>query len=263
LTAIPNRRIVLRATWTALTNAPAAVAIAASADGAKLVAGAGFCCGPASSAGSFATSVDSGATWAATSLGSAFWNAVACSANGNRLVGANYGDTGFVYTSSDAGVNWAPTSAPSGNWISVASSADGSRLVAAQGGGLYIPGPGFGGPVYTSLDSGASWALNSLPAAFSVASSADGAKLLAAVRGGGIWTLESIRAPVLTLSPAGGNLVLSWTVPSADFVLQDSLDLTTTNWTDVPATPTFDFTKLQNQVTVPSAAGKRFYRLKH
>src|SRR5437867_4997647 len=175
--------------WTGLTNAPATVSVASSADGTKLVAGAGSCCGPGvSGPGAFATSTNSGAIWRDTGVGAGAWNAVASSADGSRLVAAVYG--GAIYVSADLGVTWTATSAPVGDWICVASSADGTKLIAAQGGGLYIPGPGFGGPVYTSADAGLTWTSNNVPEAFAVASSADGRKSVAGGNGGGIYTRQ-------------------------------------------------------------------------
>ena len=196
-----------------------------------------------------------------TGVASGFWNAVASSADGNRLVAAVY--SGAIYVSADSGASWMPTTAPTGNWMAVASSADGSKLIALQGGGLFIPGPGYGGPVYTSTDSGATWTSNNVPDAFAVASSADGNKLVAVLSGGGIWTSQSTPTPVLNISQSGTNLLLSWLVPSMDFVLQQNPDFTTANWTSVPTTPTLNFSNLQYEVTVPLLRDHRFYRLKH
>jgi hypothetical protein len=75
---------------------------------------------------------------------------------------------------------WTQTSAPITNWTAIASSADGVKLVAVASGGA----------IYTSTNSGASWApaTNAPDQAWrAVASSADGNKLIAAVRGGGIY----------------------------------------------------------------------------
>jgi hypothetical protein len=95
-----------------------------------------------------------------------------------------------------------------------------------------------------------------------VASSADGGKLIAAVDGGGIYTWETTRAPLLTVATASGKVVISWTIPSMDFELQQNSDLSTTNWTDITVTPTV--TNVQNQVTMPlPVGGNRFYRLKN
>jgi len=81
--------------------------------------------------------------------------------------------------------NWTLSDAPTEFWQAVASSADGSHLVAVA-----IEDPSIGpcdcleGTIYTSIDSGATWALTSAPLAewMSVASSADGSKLVAVSR---------------------------------------------------------------------------------
>jgi hypothetical protein len=58
------------------------------------------------------------------------------------------------------------------------------------------------------------------------------------------------------------SLGLSWLVPSTSFVLQQSFDLSSPNWTDTPTAPTLDFTNLHYEVTVSPSLGSRFYRLK-
>jgi hypothetical protein len=239
------------------------ISIASSADGTRLLAGTGPTCLGCFSA-AFDTSTNSGVTWMATSVTSSFaWNAVAASADGSKLVAVNADGSGLIYTSQDSGATWTTNSALSGNWISVASSADGTKLVAAQGGCCNPGGPVSGGPVYVSTDSGATWMSNNVPAAFAVACSADGSKLVAAVNGGGIWTSQAAPTPVLTIAPSGSNAVISWTVPSMDFVLQQNSDLATTNWTDLPTTPTLNLTNLQNQVVVSSFGSNRWFRLSH
>ena len=265
--------------------------VASSADGTRLVAG-GF---------PLYLSTDSGATWTASSAPGGSWSPVACSADGNTLAGLHfYGELivstnagatwrttninngwwtsaalsadgrsivavcrrrifqgnfypGEIYTSSNSGATWNLTSAPGNSWSSVASSADGTRLVTSSG------------SICTSMDTGATWTSNSVPGMnwSSVASSADGGRLVAVVNDGGIWTAQFTVAPLLLIRPSASNLVLSWTVPSLPFVLQENSDLSTTNWTDVPGTPELNFTNLQHQMTLPLPAGNRFYRLKY
>jgi hypothetical protein len=123
-----------------------------------------------------------------------------------------------------------------------------------------------GTQIYTSQNSGASWVSNAAPPLYwrSVASSADGTKLAAAAIGaGGVYTSQSIPAPQLSITPSGADLLVSWTMPSIDFLLQQNSDPTTTNWTDVPNAPALNLTNLQNWVTVPHSVNGRFYRLKH
>jgi len=51
-------------------------------------------------------------------------------------------------------------------------------------------------------------------------------------------------------------------VPSTRFALQESFDLGSTNWTDVPTMPNLNFTNLHYQVAVSPSLGSSFYRLK-
>jgi hypothetical protein len=78
-----------------------------------------------------------------------------------------------------------------------------------------------------------------------------------------IYTSQTTPTPSLSLTPSGSNLVISWTVPSMDFTLQQNSDLSTTNWMDVPTPPVLNLTNLQNQVIVSPTNGNTFYRLKH
>jgi photosystem II stability/assembly factor-like uncharacterized protein len=116
-------------------------------------------------------------TWTVTGSASNLWSAVACSADGSRLVAATGGQfaNGQIYLSSDSGTNWTPTSAPLQRWISVASSADGTKLIAAA----------YDWGIYTSADSGTTWSSNNVANVpfgtwMSVSSSADGSTLFAA-----------------------------------------------------------------------------------
>jgi hypothetical protein len=87
---------------------------------------------------------------------------------------------------------------------------------------------------------------------------------VAAVNGGGIYTAQLTPNPSLTIAPSGTNTVLSWIIPSVSFSLQQNLDLTTTNWTDVVTPPVLNLTNLRNQAVVaPPASSTAFYRLKH
>lgn len=195
--------------------------------------------------------------WRPTSAFNANWQAVAPSADGSKLVGVIY-LTG-IYTSTNSGTSWTKRSAPTINWQSVASSADGSQLVAGAGAlyGSYGPGP-----IYTSTNSGFTWISNSAPLQkwASVASSADGCKLAAVAYGGGIWTAQLAPAPRLNIT-APNALQLSWIVPSTNLVLQQNLDLTTTDWVTLTNVPTLNLTNLQNEVILSPTNWNAFYRL--
>jgi photosystem II stability/assembly factor-like uncharacterized protein len=174
---------------------------------------------------------------------------LACSSDGTKLVAA----TGLIWLSQDSGATWTQTGLPNASWPSIASSADGTKLVAVT----------YGSGIYTSTDSGNTWISNNVPTNSwrSVATSADGGKLAAVTDSGGIWTLQTTPIPQMTLTPGNGNLTLSWIIPSTNFVLQQNLDLTISNWTDVTNIPVLDLMNLQNEVTLPATNGSAFYRL--
>jgi hypothetical protein len=156
-------------------------------------------------------------------------------------------------------MTWASNNVPDTIiWDGDASSADGSRLVAVGQGGDVI---------YTSTNSGATWISNSVPNEiwYGVASSADGNKLAAIEESsgggsGGIWTSQTMPSPQLNLTPSPTNLTLAWTVPSTNFVLQQSTDLV--SWSVVTNPPVLNLTNLQNQVTLATSNASGFYRLK-
>ena len=86
--------------------------------------------------------------------------------------------------------------------------------------------------------------------------------------GTNIFAATNLASPIfeVSLPPAavgialsGTNPVLSWASPPGGFGLQRNCDLTTTNWLTVTNTPTV--TNGQNQVTLSSPTGNRFYRL--
>jgi len=234
--------------------------IASSADGSKLVAAAG-----GSTNGPIFTSTNSGVNWAeATNAPLARWYSVASSADGNVLMACAYFG-GNVYLSTDGGVTWVKTSLPTNNWNSVAESADGTRMVALANSGLSNFGTGRGG-IYTSADSGASWVSNNVPSGAwtCAAMSADGNEIIASIGApssiGGICVLQTTPRPVLNLTHASGEFILSWIIPSMNFGLQQGLDLS--SWSAVTNFPVLNLTNLQDQVILPPATGSSFFRLK-
>ena len=78
----------------------------------------------------------------------------------------------------------------------------------------------------------------------------------------GIYTSYTTPAPSLDIASCDTTLALSWIVSSTNFVLQQNLDLTTTNWTDVTNTPALNLTNLQNEVMMLPSNSSSFYRLK-
>jgi len=122
-----------------------------------------------------------GQSWTARGS-SANWSGVASSADGTKLVATVSG--GQIYNSTNSGAGW--TARDSNRyWSSVAGSADGTKWVATAGDSTthtdYI---------YTSADSGATWAQHTssgLNHWVSCACSADGTKLVAAAYGNNIY----------------------------------------------------------------------------
>jgi hypothetical protein len=255
------------------------LAAASSADGARLVA--------ANYGGFIYSSTNSGATWKTNTTLSKSWTSLASSADGNQFVAAAYGDK--IYISTNSGLNWTPTGAPTESWRSICSSSNGRKLAAAGGGVTYIStnsgstwattnidGQSIAcsadgtklvivgdTQIRTSTDSGMTWVTNNAPSGwYGVASSADGCKLVAANRFFmGIWVGQTTPSPQLNLQPTNGELALSWIVPSTNFVLQQNLDLTTTNWVTLTNAPTLNLTNLHNETTLSPSGGSGFFRL--
>jgi photosystem II stability/assembly factor-like uncharacterized protein len=230
-------------------------AVASSADGTKLMAFAFN--------GPIYRSTNSGASWNTNNLVE-YWRSVTCSADGTKAVAAAY--PGQIYTSTNSGANWISHTI-AGSRIgfgSVASSADGTRLLAV----------GFqsSAPIFVSTNSGNSWAAQTTAPAVAdwgaVASSADGRKIFAATYGytandnaGGIYILQTIPSPPLKSTLVGTNLIISWPVPSTNFVLQQNMDLTTSDWLTMTNTPLLNLTNLQYEIGLLPTNGAAFYRL--
>jgi len=246
-------------TWKPTSAPDGASSLVCSADGAVLVSTA---------AGSHPVlvSTNGGITWKTAALPVAHWNSVACSAAGNRIVAASdlncYTNTcqGLIYTSTNSGADWFLTTAPTNlPWGRVVSSADGTKLAGTVG----YPGSPPMGPIYVSTNSGDSWAatFSAEGSWSSLASSADGGELLAGVMLGGIYMAQSISIPVLSIERSSSSFKVSWIVPSTDFMLQQSLNVTTPNWTNVTVPRTLDNTNVRYEVSLPPASRATFYRL--
>lgn len=240
----------LGATW--ITNNPNTYGgLAFSADGTRLT----------STGGSISVSTNNGLTWTNISEPNLNSWCVACSADGSTIAVANLNPAnGFVST--NFGAAWNPVSELGGCYMA-AVSADGSTMAAAYS-------DFDGGMIYTSIDFGATWTTNDIPSDrwFGVASSADGHKLVATAGAfdsyntvGAIYTWYLPPSPHLNLAPANGSLGFSWLVPSTNLVLQQNLDLTTTNWVTLTNTPALDISNLQYQVILSPSISQGFYRL--
>jgi hypothetical protein len=243
------------------------ISVASSADGNKLVAATINFQG-----GLVYVSTNSGLDWALSgAVTNKCWSSVASSADGAKLVAASgnvaltANHYGSIYTSQDFGTTWTSNKVPVLQWNSVASSADGTKLVAVAAESAISDGL-----IYISTNSGVNWISNNVPSDtwVSVASSADGNNLLVApiadqsFNPAPIYISQATTPPQLNLTPSITNLALSWIIPSTNFVLQQNLDLTTTNWVTLTNTPTLNLTNLQNQVILSPSNSSGFYRLK-
>lgn len=181
---------------------------------------------------------------------------MAASANGLKLIAVASGAPGpKVWTSTNGGVNWRSNAVPTrSDWYGCASSTDGVRLAAL----------GQKGVIYTSTNAGTDWVSNNVPGLQwqAAAFSADGCKLAAAAANGGIWLLETVPQPQLSLRLSAGHAKLSWLVPSASFILQATTNLAAGNWGDVTNPPTLNLTNLQNEAVLAPEAAAAYYRLK-
>jgi len=249
--------------WTIFTNLPLNNwgPITCSADGTKVVA-LTIADNP-----SVYSSSNSGASWSTNSIIGHYEGAgAACSADGGKLFVVLNGN---VYLSTNYGRTWVAR-APAGRGYSIACSADGSKLFTVD-----LTSTSAVYDVYLSTNSGASWMTTVLTNIVNntnshtiwVTSSADGNKLALAIGNPGgsyaaipgpIYTSQSVPAPQLNLALIATNLAFFWTVPSANFVLQQSADLF--NWLDVTNPPALNFSNLQYQITLPPAQ-VGFFRL--
>jgi len=236
--------------------------VASSADGTKLATA--YFAYPGQLLGGIFTSTNAGLDWSSNSAPLDYWTgwtALASSADGVKLA-ATIGQTswptgpGPIFVSTNGGGTWRASGSLTSYWYSVASSADGATLVASSTAGTY-----------TSADAGNNWSwVTNVPPGLNgrayVSCSADGKVLAVALAGAGIWVSRTTPTPSLSLARAGTNHLLSWTVPSLDFVLQQNPNLSETNWTDVRFAPVLNLTNLRHEVIVPQAWA-RFFRLKH
>lgn len=235
------------ASWTYSRLQGYPISLACSRDGSTMLAGFDAAAGLY-----LLISTDFGGTWNIGPNG--MWYSVACSGDGTTMLApTGRGGAGTIFLSRDRGGSWIQVTAPGVMASALTLSTDGKEMVAvAKSSGIF-----------SSRDSGLTWKQDDAPLTnwSSVASSADGCKLIAAVNGGGIYTWQSTPTPVLNIKPSGANLLLSWTVPSMNFVLQESPDLTTGIWSNVTAIRTLSYSNLQYQVSLPAPEGGWFFRL--
>jgi len=234
------------ATWNLQSESGTFNYVASSADGHELAL-----------VGSYIfVSTNGGASWTHSDAPEAGWRSVASSADGAKWAAASTsGATAYVYISDDGGFTWTRNmGAPVSDTLCVASSADGREL------GFMTPSQ-----IYISTNSGSSWmspiALFG-PNWSSIACSADGSAWFATDYSGtvaGIYTLQITRPPNLNIGASATNVMLSWIVPSTNFVAQQSSDLV--SWSALTNAPVLNLTNLQDRMLLSSSNRDDFYRL--
>jgi hypothetical protein len=148
-------------------------------------------------------------------------------------------DNGPIYSSTNSGMTWTVINAPGKYEFPLTAEPDGGGFIAAA---TLYPSP----ENQTATNSPATnW--------YAVGSAPDGSKLV-------ITEDPSQPAPVLSITHAGGGVVVSWPAAFTSFVLQANNDLSTTNWVNV-ADPVKKAGG-ENQVLISSPADNNFYRLK-
>jgi hypothetical protein len=267
------------ATWTP-TGFPSTKStnyyVACSADGSKVIA--------ALANGPIFYSTNGGVNCYTSSVPNATWNALASSADGRRMVAAANG--GAIYFSGDCGTSWTPGNLPAQFWNSVCASANG-KWVGATGNQSYISSDAggtwrtnhiagqtiacsangtnwliVGGQIYTSTNSGADWQTNLASAQWNAgAISADGSEIIVVGTAQGTWLGSETPSPQLNIQPQASAVILSWLIPSTNFVLQQNSDLATTNWTTISNNPTLNFTNLNQELNLPISTSNTFFRL--
>ena len=198
-------------TWTQATNAPLTTwySVASSVDGRILLG----CTYSYWNGGNVYVSTNFGANWTQSDLPVNYWESVAESADGTKMVALASSDNydygygnGGIYTSTDSGATWASNNALNWTWICAAMSADGNEVIAAIGnpafGGIYVSQP-TPAPVLnlSASDSVISWLIPSL--AFTLQQSSD---LLhwTAVTNPPVLNLTNLQNHV-AVPPLGGN----------------------------------------------------------
>jgi hypothetical protein len=146
--------------------------------------------------------------WIPTGAPSLPWRAIACSADGLKILAAS--DYGQIYTSTNFGVTWTSNDVPSFSWNSVASSRNGTKLFAA---GKLPSSPV--GALYGSTNSGDTWQLYTNGSIGGMVCSGDGDKLImndvyytyTSTDAGNSWKQSSTPAFVVACSSNGNVLV--------------------------------------------------------
>ncbi len=237
------------ADWVASTAPESLVgweAVASSADGGHLVI--------AYIPGYIYTSTNFGDTWVQTSAPGQYWQQLACSADGSMMVAGVNDFPGPIYLSTNSGVTWNPVSVPDAYSAGLACSADGKKLFGSTAYELPI--------YYSSANGGTQWTTNAAPdlSCGRIVCSADGCKL-AMIANSTVYIASSVPSPELKIAKASANAVdIAWIIPSTNFLLEVSTNLSSTNWNPV-STPT-QIQNFENHVVLSATNAQSFYRLK-
>jgi hypothetical protein len=112
-------------------------------------------------------------SWASLSAGSDYWQSVAMSADGSKMVAGTWnGTNGYIYASTNYGANWFTNNDTGSGLWALAMSADGSRMVAGKS----------AGSIYVSTNLGVNWSTSNDVGSGgwgSFAVSADGSRMVA------------------------------------------------------------------------------------
>jgi hypothetical protein len=242
--------------WTTFGSSVPLLSAACSADGSRLVVVGYLEYYPGYYYSSTARSVDFGGSFSFATATNGPGEAVVSSADGLRTIAA--APRRSFFTSSNSGATWSDTGMFSGNSCALACSADGKIVFSSRG-----PNGSDPGAIYVSADGGDSWTSANAPATnwAGVACSADGTTAFAVVDGGGIYSSQSATRPVLAVTASPGGALISWVIPARPFVLQQSSEPISANWTDIENPPTLNSTNLEYQLTIPVTNRAGFFRL--
>lgn len=135
-----------------------------------------------------------------------------------------------------------------GNWAGWGSGIEGPALVQMDNGQwrIYVDAYATGGGIKTatSADLNSSWSGLST--------------CLTGVKHGTVIK-ETVSSPLINVSASGGNLTLSWPLPSLGFTLGWSTNLASSAWTAVSPAP--QMAGSQWQATVPVSGDQQYFRL--
>jgi hypothetical protein len=222
--------------WTQFPNIGNSVAC--SADGSQLIA-----LGDASEV--VDRSTNGGSSWFPSFYyGDEGFSSLTSSGDGTRLSACKEG----IYVSTNSGTTWAQSGPFQAPWSTVCSM-DAKRLIASGG---------FLGLVCSSTDFGHSWTTNATLTgnARLLTCSQDGVRL-AGLIDRQIYT--AFWPPMLYVQSSASNFVLSWSAPATGWSLQQSSNITSTNWSNVLTPPTV--TNFDNQVILAAPGNSTFFRL--